>query len=52
MLQQRLLDCFRADAGIYALTEAYWLRLSAQAYNELSDYTELADRIIKLAQQD
>jgi isopenicillin-N epimerase len=40
-LRRRLLDA-RTDAPVHALDGAIWLRLSAFAYNELSDFEALA----------
>ncbi len=40
-LRQKLLEA-RTDAPVHALDGAIWLRISAHAYNELSDYAELA----------
>jgi isopenicillin-N epimerase len=42
-LRGRLLDEFHTDAPLHALAGAFWLRLSAQAYNELDDFARLAE---------
>jgi isopenicillin-N epimerase len=31
------------DVPLHAQADAIWLRLSAQAYNEMADYQKLAD---------
>jgi isopenicillin-N epimerase len=41
-LRQKLLDA-RTDAPVHALDGAIWLRISAHAYNEMTDYEALAD---------
>jgi isopenicillin-N epimerase len=43
-LRERLLDA-RCDAPLHALSGAIWLRLSAHAYNEMSDYEILAETV-------
>ena len=43
-LRERLLDA-RCDAPVHALDGALWLRLSAQAYNEVADYERLAEAV-------
>ncbi len=48
-LRDRLIDEFRTDAPLHALSGAIWLRLSAQAYNELDDYARLAEIAAKLS---
>lgn len=50
-LRDRLIDEFRADAPLHALGGGIWLRLSAQAYNELDDYARLAEIAAKLSGQ-
>jgi isopenicillin-N epimerase len=42
VLRDRLLDA-GTDVPLHAQADALWLRLSAQAYNELSDYERLAE---------
>lgn len=44
-LRARLIDR-RTDAPVHPTAEGLWLRISAQAYNELSDYEELAERCL------
>jgi len=46
-LRERLLD-LRCDAPINELGGAAWLRISAQAYNELNDFERLADLLSML----
>ena len=46
-IRERLLDA-RCDAPLHALSGAIWLRLSAQAYNELSDYERLAETLARV----
>jgi isopenicillin-N epimerase len=46
-LRGRLLDA-GTDVPLHAHSGAIWLRLSAQAYNELSDYERLADIVAAL----
>jgi isopenicillin-N epimerase len=43
-LRRRLMEA-GTDAPVHALDGALWLRLSAFAYNELSDYDRLADLV-------
>jgi isopenicillin-N epimerase len=40
-LRLRLLDEFRTDAPLHGVAGSIWVRVSAQAYNELSDYDAL-----------
>jgi isopenicillin-N epimerase len=47
-LTDRLLDEHRCDAPIAAFAGAFWLRLSAAAYNDIDDYAELARRVTAL----
>jgi isopenicillin-N epimerase len=47
-LRLRLLEEFATDAPLHALAGAIWVRLSAQAYNELEDYEKLAEICRKL----
>jgi isopenicillin-N epimerase len=47
-LRGRLMDVYDADAPLHALDGAIWLRLSAQAYNEISDYERLAEIAARL----
>jgi isopenicillin-N epimerase len=46
-LRARLLDA-NTDAPVHAQAGALWLRISAQAYNELADFEKLADITAKL----
>ena len=41
-IRQRLLDA-RTEAPVHVLEDALWLRISAAAYNERTDYERLAD---------
>jgi isopenicillin-N epimerase len=41
-VRERLLDA-GTDAPVHALDGTAWLRISAQAYNEMADYSRLAD---------
>jgi isopenicillin-N epimerase len=47
-LRDRLLDEHRTDAPVHAVGGAFWLRLSAQAYNELDDFARLAEKAAAL----
>jgi isopenicillin-N epimerase len=42
-LRARLMREWRTDAPLHAIGSAFWLRLSAQAYNERADYERLAE---------
>jgi isopenicillin-N epimerase len=44
-LRGRLIDR-RTDAPVHPTASGLWLRISAQAYNEISDYEELAARCL------
>jgi isopenicillin-N epimerase len=46
VLRERLLDA-ATDAPVNALEGIAWLRISAQAYNELADFERLAEVIAK-----
>jgi isopenicillin-N epimerase len=46
-LRERLLEA-RCDAPVHALDGALWLRLSAQAYNEIADYERLAQVVARV----
>ena len=48
-LRNRLVDEFRVQIPINALTGTLWCRLSAQIYNEMGDYERLESAITKLA---
>jgi len=50
-LRGRLLDA-GTDVPLHAHSGAIWLRLSAQAYNELSDYERLADIVAALVKDE
>jgi isopenicillin-N epimerase len=41
-LQHRLADKHRIEAAIVAQAGSLWVRVAAQAYNELADYERLA----------
>jgi isopenicillin-N epimerase len=47
-LRGRLLDEFATDAPLHAHPSGIWVRVSAHAYNELSDYEQLAGICQKL----
>jgi isopenicillin-N epimerase len=49
-LRLQLLDDFRTDAPLHALDGSIWVRISAQAYNEIDDYHVLGDRLAKFTQ--
>jgi isopenicillin-N epimerase len=49
-LRLKLLDDFRTDAPLHALDGSIWVRVSAQAYNEIDDYHALGDILAKFAQ--
>ena len=49
-LRERLLTEFVTDAPLQALAGSLWVRLSAQAYNEIGDYEALAEICRKLAE--
>lgn len=49
-LRLRLLDDFHTDAPLHALDGSIWVRVSAQAYNEIDDYRALGDVLAKFAQ--
>ncbi len=49
-LRLRLLDEFRTDAPLHAQDRSLWVRVSAQAYNEIDDYHRLGDILAKFAQ--
>jgi isopenicillin-N epimerase len=41
-LERRLSDAYRIEAAIMAQVDGLWVRLAAQAYNEIADYERLA----------
>jgi isopenicillin-N epimerase len=49
-LRQRFLD-HETDAPLHAQAGGIWLRLSAQAYNELADYEKLAEIAAKIVRE-
>jgi isopenicillin-N epimerase len=49
-LRGHLLDA-RTDAPLHAHSGAIWLRLSVQAYNELSDYEKLAEIVAAMVKE-
>jgi isopenicillin-N epimerase len=49
-LRGRLLDA-ETDAPLHAQGGAIWLRISAQAYNELADYEKLGDIVARLVKE-
>lgn len=49
-LRLRLLDEFRTDAPLHAQDGSIWVRVSAQAYNEIDDYHRLGDILARFAQ--
>jgi len=50
VLRERLLDA-GSDAPLHAQAGAIWLRISAQAYNELADYEKLGDLVARMVKQ-
>ncbi len=46
-VRARLIDR-RIDAPVHALAGALWVRVSAQAYNEMSDYGRLAEALVAM----
>ena len=50
-LRGRLLDA-DTDAPLHAQADALWLRISAQAYNELADYEKLAEIAARLVKSE
>ena len=50
-MRGRLLDA-GTDVPLHAHSGAIWLRLSAQAYNEFSDYERLADIVAALVKDE
>lgn len=50
-LRGRMLDA-RCDVPLHAQAGAIWLRLSAQAYNELPDYERLAETVARVLRED
>ena len=42
-IRRALRDEHRIDAAVIAFGGAFWMRLSAQAYNEMEDYERLAE---------
>jgi isopenicillin-N epimerase len=49
-LRGRMLDA-RCDVPLHAVGNGIWLRLSAHAYNELSDYEKLADIVARVLRE-
>lgn len=47
-LRSRMLDEFSTDVPLHPLAGKFWIRVSAQAYNELDDFAQLAERAAKL----
>jgi isopenicillin-N epimerase len=45
LLRDRLIER-RTDAPVHPIGDGLWLRISAQAYNELPDYEDLAERCL------
>jgi isopenicillin-N epimerase len=50
-LRARLLDA-GTDAPVHAQADAMWMRLSAQAYNDMADYRKLTDIVEKVLAAD
>ena len=50
-IRDRLLAA-RTDAPTHRLGDAVWLRLSAFAYNDLDDFTRLADRVARVLREE
>jgi isopenicillin-N epimerase len=44
LLRERLIEQHRTDAPVHPIGDGLWLRISAQAFNELDDYATLAER--------
>ena len=51
-MRGRLLEEFATDAPLMPHRDGIWVRLSAHAYNDISDYEKLADICLKLVQTD
>ena len=51
-LRDRLLREFETDLPLMAHPDGIWLRLSAQAYNQMSDYEALAKICATLVETD
>ena len=51
-MRGRLLEEFATDAPLMPHRDGIWVRLSAHAYNEMSDYEKLADICLKLAKSE
>ena len=45
LLHDRLLDKHRIQVPFFTIMGTLWLRISAQAYNEISDYHRLANAV-------
>jgi isopenicillin-N epimerase len=44
-----LLDAYRTEVPVFGFGERNWVRISAQVYNELSDYEPLAEAVLQRA---
>jgi len=51
-LPKLLLDKYNTWVPIYPLQNQWWVRVSAQIYNELSDFKLLGDAVLQLLQSD
>jgi isopenicillin-N epimerase len=47
LLHDRLLNKHRIQVPLFTIKGALWLRISAQAYNEISDYHRLAEAVLE-----
>ena len=50
-LIQRLFNEFKVEVPVVVINEQWFIRISAQVYNELEDYHRLADAINVLAKE-
>lgn len=51
-LRGRMLDEFKTDVPVHPLAGAFWIRISAFAYNELGDFARLAEIAARLCQSE
>jgi isopenicillin-N epimerase len=47
LLRERLMERHRTDAPVHPIGDALWVRISAQAFNEIGEYDALADRLVE-----
>ncbi|MBW6396894.1 aminotransferase class V-fold PLP-dependent enzyme [Roseomonas sp. HJA6] len=45
-LRETLIETHRTDVPVHPIGDALWIRISAQAFNEIGDYEALADRCL------